>query len=422
MFKKIKKILASIGPGFITGAADDDPSGIATYSQTGAQFGYSQIWTSLFVFPFMSVVQEMCGRIGMVTGKGLAGVIRKYYSKRILYFGVALLVIANTVNIGADLGAMATSVQYLFGLPYVFWLIIITIITVWLQIAIPYQTYAKILKYLTATLLTYVVSAFIVTRDWSAVAYSALVPNLQWNKEYIMNIVAILGTSISPYLFFWQAGEEVEEEVEKHEIKQMGVGTPHLNHKELTSMSRDTIFGMFFSSAIQFFIILTTAATLHDQGIFMIQSASQAAEALKPIAGDFAFLLFTTGIIGTGLLAIPVLAGSNGYAIAETFGWREGLYLPFHKAKNFYFVIAGSTLVGLVVNFFHINPFQMLYYTAVLNGIVAPPILFLIMLTANNQKIMKGYTNNPFSNWLGWFITALMTLASIALIYTWLIK
>jgi NRAMP (natural resistance-associated macrophage protein)-like metal ion transporter len=415
---KLKKILKVLGPGFITGASDDDPSGIATYSQTGARFGYTQLWTAIFVFPFMTVIQEMCGRIGMVTGKGLAGVIRKHYSKWLLFAAVFILLIANTVNIGADLGAMASSAELIFGIPFIFWLIGMTVLTLVLEVFVSYQVYAKVLKYLTMSLFTYIVAVFIVKQDWGAILHSTVIPTIQFNKDYLMNIVGLLGTSISPYLFFWQAGEEVEEQVSDHKIRSMGRGVPHVTKRDLRDMRTDTIIGMFFSNLIQFFIIVTTASTLHANGIHQINSASEAASALRPVAGDFAFLLFAFGVIGTGLLAVPVLAGSAAYALSEAFGWREGLYLKFKQAHGFYGVITIATLIGLLVNFIHIDPFQMLYYTAILNGIAAPPLMFLILLICNNKKIMGKHTNGLWSNAAGIFITIVMAIAAVMLLLT----
>ena len=421
MKKKIKKILKLLGPGFITGASDDDPSGIGTYSQTGAQFGYSQLWTAPFSFPFMTVVQEMCGRIGLVTGKGLARVIKDNYSKKILYFSVILLLIANSINIGADLGAMAASGQLLIGIPFSVWLILITATTLILEIFVPYRLYSKFLKYLTLSLLAYIIVVFTVQQDWKQIVLSTLIPSFSFNKDYLLNIVAVLGTTISPYLFFWQANEEVEEEIDHHKVNKLG-GIPKLSKRDIHSMRLDTVLGMFFSNLAMFFIITTTASTLHIHGITDIQTADQAAQALRPFAGDFAFLLFAAGIIGTGLLAVPVLAGSASYAVSETFNMKAGLYRKFNKAKGFYGVIIAATLIGLLINFTPIQPFQLLYYTAVLNGIVAPPLLVIIMLIGRNKKIMGEHVNSNFSNILGWLITILMGIAGIALIISFFIQ
>jgi NRAMP (natural resistance-associated macrophage protein)-like metal ion transporter len=420
MMQKLKKLLKVLGPGFITGASDDDPSGIGTYSQTGAAFGYSQLWTSLFTLPFMTVVQEMCGRIGMVTGRGIAVIVKDHYAKPILYISVFLLFVANTINIGADLGAMASSGQLIFHVPFIFWLLGMTAATLLLEIFVPYPAYSKILKYLTFSLFAYFVVAFVVHQDWTKIAFATFVPSFSFSKDYLMNVVAILGTTISPYLFFWQADEEVEEEIVNHKLVAMGKGVPKVLKKDIREMRLDTIVGMFFSQLVMFFIIVSTASTLHLNGISSITTADQAASALRPFAGDFAFLLFALGIIGTGFLAVPVLAGSAAYAIAETFKWKEGLGRKLKKAYGFYGVIALATVVGLLVNFTPIKPFQMLYYTAILNGIVAPPLMVLIMLIGSNKNIMGEHTNSKFSNIFGWIITAVMGVSAIALIYSFL--
>ncbi len=413
---KLSKFFSKLGPGFITGASDDDPSGIATYSQTGAMFGYNQLWTALFSFPFMTAIQEMCGRIGIVTGKGLAGVIKENFSKKILYFCVSLLVIANIINIGADLGAMASATKLIIDIDFGAALLIITMLTVVLQVFVPYHWYAKILKYLTFSLLSYIVVAFIIHLNWSSILISTFIPHIILTKQYFINIVAILGTTISPYLFFWQASEEVEEEVEKKEIRSMGAGIPKFTDQDLKDLKTDTVFGMFFSNLVMFFIIITVAGTVGVAGISHIDTADQAALALKPLAGDFAFLLFAIGIIGTGLLAIPILAGSASYALSETLGLREGLYLKFKRAHGFYGIIAISTILGLLINLISIPPFKMLYYAAIINGICAPPLLFIIMKISNNKKIMGEHSNTKWSNILGWTITAIMSIASVVLL------
>lgn len=418
MMQKIKKLLKVLGPGFITGASDDDPSGIGTYSQTGAAFGYSQLWTSLFTLPFMTVVQEMCGRIGMVTGRGIAVIVKDHYAKPVLYISVFLLLVANTINIGADLGAMASSGQLVFHLPFIFWLLGMTGATLFLEIFVPYPAYSKILKYLTFSLFAYFVVAFVVKQDWTKIAFATFVPSFSLTKDYLMNVVAILGTTISPYLFFWQADEEVEEEIVNHKLVAMGKGIPKVLKKDIREMRLDTIVGMFFSQLVMFFIIVSTASTLHLNGIGSITTADQAASALRPFAGDFAFLLFALGIIGTGFLAVPVLAGSAAYAIAETFTWKEGLGRKLKKAYGFYGVIALATVVGLLVNFTPIKPFQMLYYTAILNGIVAPPLMVLIMLIGSNKQIMGQHTNSTFSNVFGWIITGVMGISAVALLWS----
>ncbi len=418
MLKKIKKFFKILGPGFITGASDDDPSGIATYSQTGAMFGYGQLWTAVFSFPFMTIVQEMCGRIGMVTGKGLSGVIKGHYSRSVLYFAVLLLLTANTINIGADLGAMAASAELIVDIPFIFLLVGMTVLTLLLEILVSYKVYSNYLKFLTFSLFAYIITVFVVKQDWGKVAYSTLVPNFTLSQGYLLNVVAILGTTISPYLFFWQAGEEVEEEVAHKKLRMMGRGVPLVTNRDIREMRMDTVIGMFFSNLVMFFIIVTTASTLHGAGVTNIETASQAAEALRPLAGDLAFFLFAAGIVGTGLLAVPVLAGSAAYALSEALGWKEGLYRNVSKAYGFYGIIAVATLVGLLINFLHIPPFKMLYYTAVVNGIAAPPLIILILLISNNKKIMGKHTNSFESNLLGIVIAVVMGGAAVALLST----
>lgn len=421
LINKTKKFLKILGPGFITGASDDDPSGIATYAQTGAQFGYSQAWTAPFSTPFMVVIQEMCGRIGMVTGKGLPLVIKENYAKPILFSTVFLLFMANTINVGANLGAMASSGQLVFNLPFPLLLFIITIFTILLEVFVSYPTYARFLKYLAFALFAYVITALIIKVEWSAVILSTFIPHVSFSKEYLLNIVAILGTTISPYLFFWQAEEEVEEEIAHNRLKAMGKGVPKVRNKDIREMRLDTAAGMFFSNLVMWFIIITTATTLGLNNIKNIDTASQAAEALRPFAGDFAFLLFALGIIGTGLLSVPILAGSAAYALSEAFNLKTGLGLKFKQAHGFYVVLIIATLIGLFINFTPVKPFQMLYYTAVINGIVAPPLMILIMLIGNNKKIMKEHTNSLFSNITGWIITIIMSLASIALLLSFIL-
>ncbi len=413
---KRRTFFKRLGPGFITGAADDDPSGIATYSQTGVQFGYGQLWTSLFSFPFMAAVQEMCGRIGMVTGNGLSGVLRKHYPRSILGVAVILLVSANTINIGANLGAMASAVQLVFGLPFVFLLFVLTVITILLQVFISYEKYAGFLKYLTLSLFAYIIVALMVKQDWNLILTSTFLPSFSWSKDYMLNIVAIFGTTISPYLFFWQADQEVEQEIEKHQLTGIGEGRPKINMIDIKNMRADTFFGMFFSNLVMFFIMITAASTLRSAGITQIDTAAQAAEALRPLAGNFSFLLFSLGILGTGLLAVPILAGSASYAVSEGLGWKSGLSRTFKDAHGFYGVIALATLVGLLVNFIGVPPFKMLYYTAVFNGLAAPGLLVLILLISNNKKIMGKHTNGPISNILGIVITTIMFVAGVMLL------
>jgi len=416
MKSKLKKIWKIIGPGFITGASDDDPSGVATYFQTGAKFGYTQLWTALFSFPFMVAIQEMCGRIGLITGKGLASVIKSNFSRKILYGSVFLLAIANIINIGADFGAMAASLQLLFDIPFAILLIGLTFFIVVLEIYVPYKNYNSILKYLCLFLFAYVFTAFLIKQDWIEVVYHLFVPKIFFSKEYFLNIVAILGTTISPYLFFWQTDEEVEEEVKKHELVAMGKGTPHFTKKDVGTMRYDTGMGMFLSNLIMFFIILMAAVTFNIEGISNIETANQAAEILRPLAGEFTFLIFTIGIIGVGLLAVPVLAGSVSYAVSEAMGWKEGLYLKFRRAKGFYGVIIVACAIGLFLNFLPIPPFKMLYYAAAFNGVLASPLIIIILLIANKKEIMGKYKNSWVSNTLGIIIAGLMFICSIGLI------
>ena len=416
MRKKFKRLLKALGPGFITGASDDDPSGISTYTQTGVKFGYQQLWLSLFSIPFMTAIQEICGRIGMVTGKGLSEIIRERYPRWILFFSVTLLLIANVVNIGADLGAMASSTQLLINIP--FWIILPLIagIILLLEIFVSYKRYSKILKYLTISLFAYVATAFIVNQSWTEILHATFIPFLSLEEHYILNIVAFLGTTISPNLFFWQASEEVEEEIAEKKLLLTKLLPPRIKFRDIAGMRIDTAVGMVFSNIISFFIVVTAAATLHAQGITNIETAEQAANALRPLAGDLTFLLFALGIIGTGFLAIPVLAGSSAYAFSDAVGWKAGLFRKFKQAHGFYGVIIFATLIGLIINFTPIKPFTMLYYAAVLNGIIAPPLMVIIMLISNNSRIMGGYKNSRTSNVLGWTITAIMSLASIFLL------
>jgi NRAMP (natural resistance-associated macrophage protein)-like metal ion transporter len=412
LFDRIKK---SIGPGVITGIADDDPSGIATYAQTGALFGLGQLWLALFTYPFMLTIQEMCGRIGMITGKGLAGVIRAHYSKKVLYGAIALLAITNTINIGADLGAMAEAVQLVLPASFPVILIAITAITILAEVFIPYRLYVSILKYLALSVFAYVLTAFFIQLEWTTILYNLFVPHFAMNSSFILNITAMLGTTISPYLFFWQASEEVEEEVKDHKIRAMGKGTPNITKSDLSQMRTDTAIGMFVSNLITFFIIITASATIGGQSI---TSAAQVAESLRPLAGDLAFALFALGIIGTGMLAVPVLAGSAAYALSEAFGWNEGLSKTFTQARAFYGVIIISTVIGLLVNFSDINPMVMLYYAAILNGLLAPPLMVLILLIANNKKILGNNVNGKLANILGITITTIMSILTLYFIYS----
>lgn len=410
----------SIGPGVVTGIADDDPSGIATYAQTGAIFGLTQLWMTLYSIPFMIAVQEMCARIGMATGKGLAGVIKSSYSRTVLLFAVTLLAIANIVNIGADLGAMGQAVSMVSPLSSTIGLVLITLFTVVTAILIPYPTYAKILKYFAATVLSYVVAAFFVNQDWKAITFATLIPHIEWDKAFLLNITAFLGTTISPYLFFWQADEEVEEQIEKGKIAEFGKGKPTVTRTDLRQMRNDTVAGMVLSNIVAFFIIITASSTLNGNGNHAIASATELAEALRPLAGDFAVYLFAFGILGTGLLAVPVLAGALAYAVAETFGISVGLGKTFTQATGFYIILTVAVLLGTGLNFMHIDPILMLYYAAAVNGILAAPLLAIIITIANNKKILGEYTNGKLSNVLVILTALIMGIISLLTLYSFL--
>lgn len=414
-FRFVRKALKQLGPGFVTGASDDDPAGIATYAQTGAIFGYQQLWVAPFSLPFMTAVQEMSGRIGIVTGRGLGALIREHYPRPVLYFVVASLLTANIFNIGANLGAMTASLRLLLDVPFFVLLIGMTALTIVMQVFVPYKYYVNILKYLAFSLLAYVATAFFIQQDWNAITYATLVPTFVWDKAFVLNLTAILGTTISPYLFFWQASQEVEEEVKNHQLKRMNWGRPSMNIKNVQKMRRDTVVGMFFSNLVMFFIIITAASTLNVAGITDIATADQAAMALEPFAGRFASLLFAAGIVGTGLLAIPVLAGSASYALAEALKWREGLSLRAQQAPGFYAIITVATGIGLAINFLHLPVFHVLYYSAVLNGVVAPPVIAIMMHIANNRGIMGHYVNSRISNILGTIIIVIMSACALAL-------
>jgi NRAMP (natural resistance-associated macrophage protein)-like metal ion transporter len=418
MFQKIKNFFKVLGPGWITGASDDDPSGIGTYSYSGARFGFAQVWTLLFTLPLMVAIQEMCARIGQVTGRGLAGVMRQHYSPQMLYGMVAVLLFANTINIAANIGAMAASFRLIVDIPFIVAALLFTACTLFLEIFVPYHVYAKFLKFLTLSLFAYVVTAFAVTAHWTDVLHNLVIPTIQLNREFIFLIVAILGTTISPYLFFWQASTEVEEEVKKGRttIRERKGATP----LEIKAMRTDVFFGMMFSNVIAFFIVITAASTLFPNGI-VINSAQDAAQALVPIAGPFASYLFAIGIIGTGLLSIPVLAGSISYATSEAFRWKSGLYRKWHEAHGFYGIITIATIIGLSINFIGIDPVRLLLWTAVINGITSPILLTCILRIGNNKKIMGKWTNGRLSNVLGYTTFLVMSLAAILLFGSWIV-
>lgn len=416
--QKTKDYWHTLGPGLTTGAADDDPSGIATYSQTGAQFGFRLIWLAIFVYPLAAVIQEMCGRIGMVTGRGLAGNIRLAFSHRVLYGCTVLLFLANTINIGADLGAMAQGVQLVSPhLNFILLVTILTLLTLGLQIFTPYERYAKYLKWLALVLFAYVLSALFAHIDWVNVLRHTIMPEITFSKDQLLLICAILGTTISPYLFFWQTSQEVEDQIVQGNTNiQMRQQAVH--KKEITSMRIDVWSGMLLSELIMFFIIAACGALLFPHGITNIESSAQAAEALRPFAGDATYFLFAIGIIGTGMLGIPVLAGSSSYAITESLKKQGGLSKKLGQAPTFYGVIIISMLVGLAMNFIGINPIKALIFSAVVNGIVAPIIMVFILLISNDKKIMGERTNRPISNIIGWGTTGLMALAGVAALYS----
>jgi NRAMP (natural resistance-associated macrophage protein)-like metal ion transporter len=414
--KKTREYWNTLGPGLTTGASDDDPSGIATYSQAGAQFGFQLLWLSILTFPLMSIVQEMCARIGLATGRGLAGNIRQHFSKRVLYLSTLLLFAANAFNIGADLGAMAKGAQLLHpGLSYGMLVIGFAVGILILQIFMPYARYAHYLKWLALVLLAYVASALLAHLDWSNVLHHAVTPSIHWSKEQILLICAILGTTISPYLFFWQTSQEVENQIMQG--KTTIASRKGSNKHEIKAMRIDVWSGMLLSNIVMFFIIAACGAILFPQGITQIESAADAAEALRPFAGDLTYFLFAIGIIGTGLLAIPVLAGSSSYAISEGLGWKEGLYRNLRQAHAFYGTLIISVALGLSLNFIGLDPIKALIYSAVANGIVAPVILATIVIISSNKNIMGERVNRRSTTIIGWVVTLMMTLAGIGAIY-----
>jgi len=423
---RLKKLSKIFGPGIITGASDDDPSGIATYTQAGAQYGTGALWFSLFLYPLIATVQEMCGRIGLLTGSGLAGVIKKKYSKKTVFPIITLLLVANTINIGADIGAMSASVILIFpGFPILLVTLVFTVTIILSEILIPYQKYVRILKYLTLSLLAYFVTAIIIGNNWQQVFTASIIPHIEFTPAFSMMFVALFGTTISPYLFFWQTSEEAEEDVAKNKITDIGEGKPHITKREIKMMRLDVMLGMGFSVITMWFIIMTAAGTLYTNGISDVITADQAAKALEPLvqtfpnSGQIAKIIFALGVIGTGMLAIPILSGSSAYALSEGFGWKEGLSKKFKEAKSFYLIIASSTLVGLGINFIGLDPIRALYYAAIINGIIAVPLLITVIKVANDKKILHKHTNRRLSNVLGWFTVAIMGVSIIIMIFTW---
>jgi len=407
---KLSRFWKLLGPGLVTGASDDDPSGIATYSQAGAQYGLSTLWTALITFPLMAAIQEMCARIGMVTSQGLTGTLKANYSKPILYLMVVFSFPAIVLNIGADIAGMGAVGNLLFPkVQAIFFSVGFTILLLIVIIFLPYQKIASVLKYLCMVLLVYFIVPFLYKQDLMVILKGTFIPIIKFDKNYISILVAILGTTISPYLFFWQATMEVED------IKNKKILV--LNKKIMKEMKADVDFGMLFSNLVMFFIILTTGTVLFNGGIHQIDTVEQAAQALKPLAGNFAYLLFAVGVIGTGLLAIPVLSGSLSYIISETFGWEQGLDKKFHEAKAFYLVIAISLILGLLMTKLGISPVKALIYSAILYGLTAPVLIAIILHIANNKKVMGTYTNGKLSNILGFATLILMTAAAVIMLY-----
>jgi len=424
---RLKKLSKIFGPGIVTGASDDDPSGIATYTQAGAQYGTGALWFSLFIYPLAATVQEMCGRIGLLTGSGLAGVIKKKYSKKTVLPIITLLLVANTINIGADIGAMSASVNLIFpGFPILLVTLLFTATIILSEILIPYQKYIRILKYLTLSLLAYFVTAIIIGENWQEIFTASIIPHIEFTPAFSMMFVALFGTTISPYLFFWQTSEEAEEDVAKNKINEIGEGKPHITKREIKMMRMDVMMGMGFAQITMWFIIMTAAGTLHTNGITDIITADQAAKALEPLvqtfpnSGQIAKTIFALGVIGTGMLAIPILSGSSAYALSEGFGWKQGLSKKFKEAKSFYLIIASSTVVGLWINFMGLDPIRALFYTAIINGIIAVPLLIAVIKVANDKKILHTHTNRKLSNILGWITVAIMACSIIIMIFTWM--
>ena len=408
---RVKKMLKILGPGLITGASDDDPSGIATYSQAGSSFGYSTLWTALLTFPLMAAIQGMCARIGIVTCQGLTVTLKNHYPKGILFLMILFSIPAIILNIGADIQGMGAVAHMMIpSVPTSVFSVVITVILMYVIIKYPYRQLASILKWLCISLLLYVLVPFFVKEDWGAIFRNTFIPTIQFNKEFFSILVAILGTTISPYLFFWQATMEAEDIA--HRSRKMIV-----NKQVMENMKLDVNFGMLFSNLVMFFIILTTGTVLFKAGIHQIDTVDQAAKALEPIAGKLTYLIFAIGVMGTGLLAIPVLAGSQSYMLAETFGWEEGLDKKFSQAKGFYITIIISLIVGVSLDFVGISPIQALLYTAILYGITSPVLIAIILHIGNNKKVMGEFTNSKLSNTLGVLTFILMTASAVALIY-----
>lgn len=411
----VRSFFADLGPGLITGAADDDPSGISTYSVAGAAFGYAPLWTAIFSFPLMAAVQLMCARLGMVTGRGLAGAVRLRYPRWVLWGACLLLVVANVINIGADLGGMAQVTQMVTGVNALLWSPVYAGIILGLLFWSSYKQIARVFKWLTLVLLAYVATAFLAHADWKAVLAATLIPRMNWSREFLSVLVGILGTTISPYLFFWQAAQEVEEERAMGRSLAQRKGATDL---ELRKSRTDVIAGMFFSNFIMYFIILTTAATLHVHGQTNIATARQAAEALRPLAGNGAYWLFTLGLIGTGMLGVPVLVGSCAYAVSEAAPWKGSLDRRPNRAPKFYAVLSVAMIIGVALNYVGLNAVRMLFLTAVINGVLAPPLILLVVLLTSDSTVMGKHTNPPLLRGLGWLTFVVMVAAAVGMFAT----
>jgi NRAMP (natural resistance-associated macrophage protein)-like metal ion transporter len=436
-----KEIFKSLGPGVITGAADVDPATIGTYSQAGTQFGFGMLWLALFQYPMMAIIQEMCARIGLVTGSGLGAVIREKYSRKIAFIIASLILVANTINIGADIGIMAASIKLL--VPQIPTLITIVSFIAFIlasEILISYRTYVKILTYLTLSLLSYVVTATIVSGNLEHLLVATVIPHFEVTPGFTMMFIAIFGATLTPYAFFWQASQEAEEDIAKGKVNEISedskvcsssitasriVKLPKISKKEVKMMRLDTAIGMAFSQIIMWAIITTTAGSLHAHNITDIQTADQAAKALQllvktfPNAGEISKAIFAVGIIGTGLLAIPVMAGSSAYVLSDVFGWKQGLNKKFSQAKAFYFVIAASTIIGLWINFSTVDPIKALVYTSVINGLVAPPVIVAIISVANDKMILKGNVNSKLQNIIAWLTVVIMAVSIVIFLFSW---
>lgn len=415
---RVRARVRELGPGLITGAADDDPSGIATYSQAGAAFGYGTLWVALVTLPLMAAVQLMCARVGIVARSGLASVLRAHYPRWLLWLACALLVVGNTVNIAADLGGMAAAASLLTGVPSIAFVPAFTGLILALLVFASYERMTRVLKWLTLALFSYVLAGILARPQPARVLAGTFVPHLVWSREFLLTFVAILGTTISPYLFFWQAAQNAEQDA--HWRRRL-IGRPQRAiQRELRAASRDVNAGMFFSNAIMYFIVLTTAATLHRGGITNVETAAQAAEALRPLAGAGASFLFSAGLVGTGMLGVPVLAGSAAYAVAEAAAWRAGMDERVHTAHQFYAVIALAMIVGMILSFARVNAIRLLIASAVINGLLAPPLIAIILLVCNNPEIMGAHRNGRILNVLGGLAAVLMTGAAAALVWSWL--